>query len=103
MVDYEQAEQDPNFPLEEYGELYVVPSTVGTSIDAKTTEMLNAKDLESATDYYSNIPGGDDKKFSMDFYGGKPVDQGTPASAPANPRYVREGTFLNIFEKDGAQ
>ena len=100
MIDYTGAQQDGRYPSDEYGEIYIVPETVNTDIDAETTEMLNSQDLAGADDYYSNIPGAPEKgRMSMDFYGGKPVDKGQQVQAPANPRYFRESTFLNIDKK----
>ncbi len=101
MVDYAGAQQDDRYPLEEFGEIYAMPQSVNTTIDAETTEMLNSEDLASAEDYYSNIPGAPEKgRMSMDFYGGKPVDKGQQVDDPANPRYVREGTYIVIRESD---
>ena len=97
MIDYTGAQQDGNYPAGQYGEIYITPPNVATHIDAETTEMLNNQDLSDAEDYYSNIPGAPDEgRMSMDFYGGKDVDKGSQVSDPANPRYVREGTYIPI-------
>lgn len=97
MIDYTGAQLDANYPADVYAEIYIVPPDVPTFIDAETTEMLNSQDLADAEDYYSNIPGAPDSgRMSMDFYGGKPVDKGQQVTAPANPRYVREATYIPI-------
>ena len=101
MIDYAGAQQDGRYPPELFGEIYIMPESVNTTIDAETTEMLNSQDLASAEDYYSNIPGAPEKgRLSMDFYGGKPVDKGQQVDDPANPRYVRESTYIAIRESD---
>lgn len=101
MIDYGGAQQDERYPADIYGEIYIIPETVRTTVDAETTEMLNSEDLASAEDYYSNIPGAPEKgRLSMDFYGGKPVDKGQQVEDPASPRYVRESTYITIKESD---
>ena len=101
MIDYTGAQQDGNYPADKYGEIYITPPNVTTYIDAETTEMLNSQDLADAEDYYSNIPGAPEKgRMSMDFYGGKDVDKGSQVKDPANPRYVREGTYIAISLDD---
>ena len=99
VINYDKPEQDPAYPIEEYGPVYVVPSQVSTTVDAEATKVLNMQDLHKAPDYYSNIPGDPEgTRFSMDFYGDK--EKGTAIGAPRSPRYIREGTFVRVLETE---
>jgi hypothetical protein len=99
VINYDKPEQDPAYPIEEYGPVYIIPSQVSTTVDAEATKVLNMQDLHKAPDYYSNIPGDPEgTRFSMDFYGDK--EKGTAIGAPRNPRYIREGTFVGILESE---
>jgi hypothetical protein len=52
VINYDKPEQDPAYPIEEYGPVYIIPSQVSTTVDAEATKVLNMQDLHKAPDYY---------------------------------------------------
>ena len=113
---YDAATQDPEYDLEQYGVLYSIPASVGTSVDVESNDLVEFGELMGEKDFYSSVP---DKKytdpdtgeevtkkgprFKMDFYPDEPkqVVRGEPVSPPGSgPRYMREGTYLFVNPND---
>lgn len=103
---YDEAQQDPQYDLEQYGIVYSLPQQVQTSVDVESNDLVEFGKLMDEKDFYSSVP---DKKyidpdtgeevvkkgprFKMDFYPDEPKDavRGAPVSAPGSgPRYMRE-------------
>lgn len=105
VVDFTNAQQDPRFPVEEYGAIYHVPpgQPVKTTVETESNDVQEFFDLIGASDYYSYIPGKGEKedlKTKIDFYSDKPVVKGDPQKPPGSgPRYVRE-SFQPISVKE---
>jgi len=114
-IDFEGAQQDPNFSLEEYGPVYTVPAQVPIESEEFSGTVSGHDEMASATDYYSHVPdkvwntkkkGGEirpsgykrGKKFSIDFFKGS-NQQGLPSTEPLkSPKYVREAKYIFIKE-----
>ena len=114
-IDFEGAQQDPGFPIEEYGEVYIVPAQVPIQSEEFSGTVSGHDEMASATNYYSHVPdktwdtknkGGETrpggskrgKKFSIDFFKGSD-QQGLPLGTPLKtPKYVREANYIFIKE-----
>jgi hypothetical protein len=105
-IDFKEPQQDPNYPEDIYGKMYVVPDSASHTVGEETTDMNDFSQMAGATNYYSSVPKKGPKagpKFSMDFdfAAGKKGNITKPMSDPRNPKYPRlEETYISIKESD---
>jgi hypothetical protein len=105
-IDFKEPQQDPNYPEDIYGKMYVVPDSASHTVGEETTDMNDFSQMAGATNYYSSVPKKGPKagpKFSMDFdfAAGKKGNITKPMSDPSNPKYPRlEETYISIKESD---
>ena len=105
-VKFGKKQQDPNYPEEIYGQIYVVPNDATYTVGEETTDMNDFSKMATASNYYSAIPTKGPKsgpKFSMDFdfATGKKGNITSPMSDPRNPKFPRlEETYLSIKETE---
>ena len=103
-VDFGETVQDPNYPVEQYGEMYIVPSNPSYTVGQQTTDMNDFSKMAGQQNYYSAVPSKGPKagpKFSMDFdfAAGNKGNITSPMSNPKNTKYMRE-TYISIKESD---
>jgi len=103
-VDFTETEQDPNYPIEQYGEMYIVPDSPSYTVGQQTTDMNDFSKMAGQQNYYSAVPSKGPKagpKFSMDFdfEAGNKGNISSPMANPRNPKYMRE-TYISIKESD---
>ena len=103
-VDFGETVQDPNYPVEQYGEMYIVPSNPSYTVGQQTTDMNDFSKMAGQQNFYSAVPSKGSKagpKFSMDFdfAAGNKGNITSPMSNPRNPKYVRE-TYISIKEAE---
>jgi hypothetical protein len=105
-IQFDGPQQDPNYPEDIYGKMYVVPDNASHTIGEETTDMNDFSQMAGATNYYSSVPKKGPKegpKFSMDFdFGtGKKGNITKPMSGARNPKYPRlEETYISIKESE---
>jgi hypothetical protein len=105
-INFKDPQQDPNYPEEIYGKMYVVPDSATHTVGEETTDMNDFSKMASASNFYSAVPKKGPKagpKFSMDFDfdTGKKGNIGKPMSNPRNPKYPRlDETYISIKESD---
>ena len=105
-IDFKEVQQDPNYPEEMYGKIYIVPDNASYKVGEETTDMKDFSEMAGASNYYSAVPKKGPKtgpKFSMDFdfETGKKGNITSPMSSPRNPKYPRlEETYLSIKESE---
>jgi len=103
-VDFGETQQDPNYPIEQYGEMYIVPPSPSYTVGQQTTDMNDFSKMAGKQNFYSAVPSKGEKagpKFSMDFdfEAGNKGKITSPMSNPRNPKYMRE-TYISIKESD---
>lgn len=105
-INFQDPKQDPNYPVEIYGQMYIVPDNASHTVGEETTDMSDFSQMAGASDYYSSVPKKGSKvgpKFSMDFdfETGKKGNITSPMSNPRSPKYPRlEETYISIKETD---
>ena len=105
-INFQDPQQDPNYPEDIYGQMYIVPEGASHTVGEETTDMNDFSQMAGATDYYSSVPKKGSKvgpKFSMDFdfESGKKGKITKPMSSPRSPKYPRlEETYISIKESE---